>query len=357
MARPVTFMRGIRRNRFAGRSEGNKPRIRPRARPRTGLASRRPFPHPAGITTAARQFTAFVWQPALAALLAAASAVSAPGETAAPSMEPKLAAYVLDYSTSPDPALQADVEALDMRLRTKLGIPAEQTSVGVLDLNTLRLALVRPDRIDYAASVPKIGILLAWFQLHPEAATSLAPVTRHELGLMIKVSDNAMAAKYSQQLGLKPIQAVLDAYGLYDAAHGGGLWVGKHYGKGNERYGDPVSNNSHAATVRQLLRYYLLLEQGRLVSPAASVVMREIFASPDIPHIPDKFVRGLAGRDAQLLRKAGWWEDWFLDTAIVTGGDRHYIVAAMIHHPKGEEYLVGFAAAVDDLLATNGPKR
>jgi beta-lactamase class A len=209
---------------------------------------------------------------------------------------------------------------------------------------------VRPDRMDYAASVPKIGILLGYFQLHPAAATNLDAATRRELGEMIKISSNEMAAKHSQQLGLKNIQRVLDSYGFYDAARDGGLWVGKHYGQGGERYGDPVGNNSHGATVRQLLRYYLLLEQGRLVSPAASQTMREIFASPDLAHLDDKFVKGLAGRDAQLLRKSGWWENWFLDTAVVTGGGRHYLVVAMTHHPRGEEYLVEFARAVDDLM-------
>ena len=44
---------------------------------------------------------------------------------------------------------------------------------------------------------------------------------------------------------------------------GGGIWMGKHYGRGGERLGDPIGNNSHAATVRQLLRFYLLLEQGK----------------------------------------------------------------------------------------------
>jgi len=42
--------------------------------------------------------------------------------------------------------------------------------------------------------------------------------------------------------------------------------MGKHYGQGSERIGDPLGNNSHAATVRQLLRFFLLLEQGKLVS-------------------------------------------------------------------------------------------
>lgn len=258
--------------------------------------------------------------------------------------------YTLDYTTPVDAALQKQLEALDARLRTKFGMVEKDTAVGVLDLRTPRLALVRPDAGDYAASVPKIAILLAWFQSHPEAATSLDATTRHELGQMIKISSNEMATKFSQPLGIARVQEVINSYGLYDAAHGGGLWFGKHYGKGGERIGDPVGKNSHGATVRQLLRFYLLLEQDKLVSPAASRTMREIFRSPEIPHMEDRFVKGLAGRGLEIRRKAGWWEAWSHDTAVVTGPGRHYIVVAMTHHAKGKEYLEDFAPAVDDLL-------
>jgi beta-lactamase class A len=260
------------------------------------------------------------------------------------------AAYVLDYGTPTDAALQGQLEALDAKLRGQYGMQTEQVAVGVLDLNGLRLAMVHPDRIDYAASVAKVGILLAYFQLHPEAATHLDPKTRHELGLMAKASSNEMAANYSRELGLRQIQEVLNSYHFYDTNHGGGIWVGRHYGGGGERIGDPLSDNSHAATVRQLLRYFLLLEQGKLVSPEASKTMREIFASPDIPHDNIKFVKGLAGRDVQIIRKWGTWENWFHDCAVITGPGRHYIVVAMTRHPKGDEYLVEFAKAVGDLM-------
>lgn len=268
----------------------------------------------------------------------------------APTMKTGFENYTLDYETSVDAALQAEVERIDAALRARLGMTAEQTAVGVLDLRDCRLAMVRPDRGDYAASVPKIGILLAYFALHPAAATNLDATTRRDLSLMIKESSNEMAAKHSRAMGLKRIQAVLDANGFYDAARGGGLWVGKHYGRGDERYGDPVGNHSHAATVRQLLRFYLLLEQGRLVSSDASRAMREIFASPDIPHREDKFVKGLAGRGVEILRKAGWWENWFHDTAIIQGPDRHYILVAMTRHAQGDDYLAELARAVDDLM-------
>jgi beta-lactamase class A len=258
--------------------------------------------------------------------------------------------FTLDYDTPVDPPLQRAIESLDTKLREQYGMTTEQTAVGVLDLRRPRVAMLNPDRIEYAASVAKVGILLAYFQLHPEAATGLDATTRHELGLMAKVSSNEMAAQFSRALGLREIQKVLDSYGFYDAARGGGIWVGKHYGPNSERIGDPVADHSHAATVRQLLRFWLLLEQDKLVSPAASKTMREIFASPDIPHDDIKFVKALAGRDVQILRKWGTWEDWLHDSAVITGPGRRYILVALTHHPRGDEYLVDLAKGVDDLM-------
>jgi hypothetical protein len=100
-----------------------------------------------------------------------------------------------------------------------------------------------------------------------------------------------------------------------------------------------------------------MLEQGKLVSPAASRTMREIFASPDIPHDDIKFFKGLSGRDVQIIRKWGSWEDWLHDTAVVTGGGRHYILVALTKHPKGDEYLVELAQQVDDLMVSENSRR
>jgi beta-galactosidase len=268
-----------------------------------------------------------------------------------PTMNSRFQNYVLDYDTPVDPALQTQLEGIDAALRSNYGMTADQTAVGLLDLRALRLAMLRPDHEEYAASVAKIGILLAWFQLNPTAAATLDAATRHELGLMIKASSNEMASKFSHQLGLLQIQSVLNSYHFYDAKHGGGLWLGKHYGADTERLGSPVGDNSHAATVRQLLRFYLLLEQRKLVSPAASEKMREVFESPDIPADDIKFVKALAGRDVQILRKWGSWENWLHDTAIITGPDRHYILVALTHHPRGDDYLVDLAVAVDASMA------
>jgi beta-lactamase class A len=258
----------------------------------------------------------------------------------------------IDYDTPVDRALQTRLETLDAKLRGSYGMSEHQTAVGILDLRRMRLAMLRPDRIEYAASVPKIGILLAWFAKHPESARHLDPEVRRELGMMAKQSSNEMAAKYSRLLGLREIQQVLNGYGFYDASRGGGIWVGKHYGPNSERIGDPVADHSHAATVRQLLRYYLMLERGELVSPEASATMREIFASPELPHDELKFVKALAGREGvSMIRKWGSWQDYLHDSAVITGPGRHYVLVGLTHHPKGDDYLVDLATAVDDWMA------
>lgn len=254
----------------------------------------------------------------------------------------------LGFDTPVDAPLQRRLAQIDADLRTRHGLSAEQTAVGLLDLRAVRLATVRPDRMEYAASVAKVAILLAYFELEPGALSRLTPATRHELGLMIKSSSNEMATRFSRQLGLSRIQQALNSHGFYDRAHGGGIWMGKHYGENTERYGDPLADNSHAVTVRQLLRFYLLLEQGKLVSAQASAAMRDIFASPDIPHDPIKFVKGLSGRPREVRRKWGSWEDWLHDSAVIRAPDRHYILVGLTHHPRGDDYLVDLARLVDD---------
>ena len=286
-------------------------------------------------------------------LLSAAMLLAGGCADFSPDMNSKFQNYTLDYETPVDVPLQAQLEKIDSTLRAKYGMAPEQTALGVLDLHSLRLAMVRPDYELYAASVAKLGIMLAYFQLHPEAATNLDAAMRHDLALMVRPSDDAAATRIAQTMGLKAIQQVLDSYHFYDASRGGGIWVGKYYGKTGERYGDPVADNSHAVTVRQVLRFYLMLEQRKLVSPAASQTMLDILATPEVPADDIKFVKGLAGRNVQILRKWGSWENWYHDTAIITGPDRCYVLIGLTNHPRGDEYLIDLAVAVDDLMISS----
>src|SRR5881394_797839 len=67
--------------------------------------------------------------------------------TPSPADRSSFQGYVLDYHTPTDPQLQAALEDIDAQLRGRFGMHPEQTAVGLLDLNRLRLAMIQPDRI------------------------------------------------------------------------------------------------------------------------------------------------------------------------------------------------------------------
>ncbi|MCB9849479.1 MAG: DUF1460 domain-containing protein [Phycisphaerales bacterium] len=260
--------------------------------------------------------------------------------------------YRINDDTPTDVQLQQALVRLDARVAQRHDIPEGDRAFGVLSLTDLRLALIHPDAMFYAASVPKICILLAYFDQHPESARALPDDVRHELERMIKLSDNALAAKYGNIVGIEKTQELLQSkrYQFYDQEKQTGLWYGKHYAQGSPRFGDPVHDYSHGATVRQCLRFYLMMEQGNLVNAEASLRMREIFAAPSLEHHNGNFVKGLQGRDLSIIRKSGGWEDWHLDTARVDHGDQVYVIVGMTHHANGSAYLEEMAAGIDDLL-------
>ena len=70
------------------------------------------------------------------------SVQAVPGEVSTNHM----ADYTLSYTSPVDASLQATLESIDSRLRGQFGMTTNQTAVGLLDLKTLRLAMLRPDR-------------------------------------------------------------------------------------------------------------------------------------------------------------------------------------------------------------------
>lgn len=288
--------------------------------------------------------------------------VAAPlSETEPARSRPHMHANAMNYDivagAPVDAELQTRLVEMDRTAAAELALGDAPRSFGILDLSDLRLAVLRPDDEFYGASVPKIIIVLGYLQQLAERGEKLSPAAELELARVIRESDNDLAAKYSQLVGLDYLQSLVQTsrYRFYDRNHGGGLWCGKHYGLDAPRRGDPLLDHSHAATVRQCLRYYLLLEQGRLGSPEISAELRRIFTTRWLHLHDDDFVKGLADRDVTIIRKNGLWEDWNLDTARVQHGDRVYLLAGMIRHGKGAEYLAKMAAAVDEALC--GPSK
>jgi beta-lactamase class A len=253
-----------------------------------------------------------------------------------------------------DPALQHQLENVLIRLGLEKAAKKGILSVALVDITNLyspRLAAVNGDEMMYAASLPKIAILLAACERIKRGELTLNEETHEKLTSMIRKSSNRAATEMLNRVGKSYVASLLQSprYRLYDPAYNGGLWVGKEYGKAPAWRRDPLHNLSHGATALQVARFYYLLETGRLASPEMCKLMKAILSHPEIHH---KFVKGLEEihPDARIYRKSGTWMQYHSDSAIVEHEGRRYIAVALANSPEGGTWLSQLIIALDHLI-------
>lgn len=256
---------------------------------------------------------------------------------------------------SVDPELQKQLEE---RLKQKPEwarlIRNKKMAIAVVDLSgdEPRFARVNGNHMMYAASLPKIAILLAVYASFEDGSLAETDAIHDDLGAMIRVSSNSAATRLIDAVGLKKIQAVLKdpRNGLYDEKRGGGLWVGKRYASSGIRVGDPMHNISHGATATQVSRFFYLLHSGRLISPQRSAQMLENLVDPHLHH---KFVSQIEARapNAKVYRKSGTWKQFHADVVMVEGTHwRDYILVGLVESQNGETILRHVLPAVEEII-------
>ncbi len=274
--------------------------------------------------------------------------------------EPRATADVKQYDWKTLSSYRdADLTAqLNKALRKQPGwqrlINRRRIAVALVDLNgdSPRFASVNGNVMMYAASLPKIAILLAAYQSFEDGSLQETAEIHQDLVDMIRTSSNKAATRVMDRVGMKKIEAVLrdPRYGFYDENGGGGLWVGKRYAAEGPRRGDPLFNLSHGATANQVARFYYLLATGRLVSPERSRQMLQDLSEPALNH---KFVAALRLRApaARLYRKSGTWRDWHSDSILVRGQQwRNYILVALVQSPNGEKIVNTIVPIVEGII-------
>ena len=225
--------------------------------------------------------------------------------------------------------------------------------VDITDLKNPKVASVNPDVMLYAASLPKIAILLGAFVQIERGEMTLNDETRAAMTRMIRNSTNKDATDILNQVGFENLAQILQSekYRLYDLQRNGGLWVGRDYSGGPRWKGDPLHNISHGATAMQAARFYYLAETGRLVADQYLADFVEIMSKPGIGH---KFVKGVqkSNPDAEILRKSGTWKNFHADSGIIVNKARgfKYIIVALVEHPAGNDGLARFAMVVDQTM-------
>ncbi|MFC1568771.1 serine hydrolase [bacterium] len=250
-------------------------------------------------------------------------------------------------------------QQLDTQLRKNRSwarlIAKKKMAVGVVDMSdsmNIKFARVNGDVMLYAASLPKLAILLAAMDALEQKKIQETDEVLEDIQIMIARSDNHAATRMIDRLGFEYIEAVLcrPELELYDKKHGGGLWVGKAYGRKGKRYPDPLMGISHGATVTQVCRFYYLLAMGKLINRERSIQMLDILSDPEIHH---KFVHTYDEivPDAKLYRKSGTWKQWHSDSVLIWGPKwRRYILVALVEDPKGETILRDLIPSVESVL-------
>lgn len=253
-----------------------------------------------------------------------------------------------------DPRLQGDVDRALEGLSLGDEAKGQRLAVALIDLTDLdepRVAAVNGDVMMYAASLPKIAILLGAFEKIAQGKMPLDRETEILMRRMIGESSNEASTELMTRVGKEYIARVLlsPRYRLYDPRHNGGLWVGKDYAKSGLWRRDPLHNLSHGATAMQVARFYYLLQSGNLVTPEYSREMKRILAEPAIEH---KFVRALhrVNPEAELYRKSGTWGTFHSDSVLVERDDHAYIAVALANGVRGETWLGEIIVALDRLI-------
>lgn len=237
-------------------------------------------------------------------------------------------------------------------------IHQKKLAIGIVDLRDpiqVKYARVNGNVMMYAASLPKIAILLAAEDALEKGELEETPDVKQDMRSMISRSSNEAATRMMDRLGFKKIEDVLTdpKYAFYDDDYGGGLWVGKRYSKYGDRYPEHIKGLSHAATVSQVCRFYYMLAFGKLVSFDRSKHMLEIMSDPELHH---KFVNSLEkiAPKAKLFRKSGSWQNFHSDSILVWEADgRKYILVALVEDPDGEKIIRDLVYTVEKVLLTN----
>ena len=247
-------------------------------------------------------------------------------------------------------ALNQKLDQLDLLKQCK----SEKLMIALVDITNParpRMASYNNDNMIYAASLPKIAIMLGAFQAAKNGRLVMDEELETLIRQMIKVSSNTAATQVLERVGIDYLAEVLtsERYLLYDADRNGGLWVGKPYAKEPASRRDPLHNLSHGATSFEVARFYYLLETGRLVSPEASARMKAILADSSINH---KFVRGLneARPGSKIFRKSGSWGNYHADSALVERDGRKYIAVALANNPLAGGWLPRLIVGLDDII-------
>jgi beta-lactamase class A len=229
-----------------------------------------------------------------------------------------------------DPEMQAMVEKelAKIPLLSKANDDG-RLSLAVVDItnpDAIRYTFIQPDHEVFTASLSKLAVLLGVISKirasgHPEKLEELRP----QLDQMIKMSSNEDAIALFKWAGHSAIRDALYAHKLYDDDKGGLWWT-----LASAHKPEQLSHKEHLAicgTSRQVARYLLQMEQGRLVSPEDSRTIKDVTHNSSLVI----FSQGIkkAFPHIEYYGKPGIYGTTVAEGLLIESKNVHYILVAL----------------------------
>ncbi|MBL8916764.1 MAG: hypothetical protein JNM17_39040 [Archangium sp.] len=272
------------------------------------------------------------WRALVFAVLLAASAASA-GKFKKHEGPEKLSLFdsqgdlTTDLWGPSDATLQQQIDQLiSARPVFAKALADEQFSMVMVDLtdpSRLATAAVRPDWETFPASLGKIAILLGTVDKARASDPSQLIKLKPSMDRMIKASSNEDASALFTWTGHESIVASVARHKLYDEKTGGLWWTpSAPFPK------SPKEKLRISATARQVARYFLMMEQGKLVSPDDSRFIKAVFHNAGLA----LFSKGIQKRfgDTDYYGKPGILEKEIAEGMLIEAPGARYIVAIVM---------------------------
>ncbi len=221
-----------------------------------------------------------------------------------------------------DAELQADMLAVVNSIpEFRRALASDRLGLFLVDLNdplNLRLATVRPDWETFTASLSKIAVLLATVQkARDDDDPDLLVRRKEELDLMIKRSKNPATMAIFGEVGFEAMRDSVYRYHLYDDQLGG-LWWTPNYNNRTVK-----TRGSITATPRMATRYFLMMEQGRLLDAEGSRTIKAILKQRALA----VFSRGIQAAYPEVVYygKCGILDTAISEVMLIEAPDTRYI--------------------------------
>ena len=209
-------------------------------------------------------------------------------------------------------AATTPLQARVLAVARAVACPNARLGIAGHDLVGDKRVAIGADQSFPSASVGKLALLVEAYRQSESGARPLTAARRKQLDDMIVASDNDAANRVMEELGLRNVNANLQALGLNATR------LANPFGTTR-----PTSGALNVTTPADMVRLLELLANDRLVSPTASREMRALLARTQDG---SKLGRGLPA-SARVAHKSGWFGDVANDVGIVTQGNGSYVVA------------------------------